>query len=168
MNRETARALKEGIGYGVVAGIIFGVAVMIVAVTMNESMWSPLRLMASVVMGKDALTDVSGAPVVTGIIVHLILSGVFGGIYGLFDAALSRELRASFAWQAGLGLVFGVALWLVDFQIIARVIYPWFLSSQQMTMALLHAVFFGLPLGLMIAGAERMAVAQPRPTPKHA
>ena len=164
MNREMTRALKEGVGFGVIAGILFAIASMIVAAAGGQPAAEPLRNAASVVLGSDALVSMSGGTLLTGIVVHVVLSAIFGAVYGLFDGALSRDLRSSYGWQAGLGLVFGVALWLVNFQIIARVVYPWFIDQNQLVAAAMHAVFFGLPLGLMIAASERIVFLPPRTT----
>ena len=162
MNRETVRTLKEGVGFGVIGGIIMALAMMIGAAAAGEPAVQPLRLVASVVMGSDALVATGGGVLLTGLLAHLVLSAIFGAVYGLFDSALSRDLRSSYGWQAGLGLVFGVALWLVNYQIIARIIYPWFIDQNQLFHVAMHAVFFGLPLGLMIAASERMVFMPPR------
>ena len=87
--------------------------------------------------------------------VHLALSALLGLIYGLVNARLSPETETRWARQAGLGLLFGALVWLVNFQVVARLLYPWFLTTPQSVQLLLHALFFGLPLGLMYAAAER-------------
>jgi len=40
-------------------------------------------------------------------------------------------------------------LWLIDFQLLGRLFYPWFLELPQAPHAILHALTFGLPLGLV-------------------
>ena len=54
-----------------------------------------------------------------------------------------------------MGLLFGVLLWFVNFQIIARMVYPWVLQAPQFLQMAMHAAFFGFPLALMYARAER-------------
>jgi hypothetical protein len=46
-------------------------------------------------------------------------------------------------------------VWFVNFQIIARVLYPWFLGAPQFLQAVMHGLFFGLPLALIYAASER-------------
>jgi hypothetical protein len=76
-------------------------------------------------------------------------------VYGAINGTFSPATETSYIRQAGLGLLFGVILWFVKFQIIARIAYPWFLTRPQLPQLLMHAVFFGLPLALMYAAAER-------------
>ncbi|MCX4243472.1 hypothetical protein OEB96_22765 [Paraliomyxa miuraensis] len=116
----------------------------------------PLRMAASVVIGPEALTTttVAGA-IVAGVVVHLLASTLFGAIYGLVNSSFSQETETSYARQAGLGMLYGVALWIATFQIIARIAYPWFLDTSQGLQVVLHALTFGLPLALMYALAER-------------
>jgi hypothetical protein len=92
---------------------------------------------------------------VVGIIAHLTLSGIYGLAYGVVNAMFSPRTETSWGRQMAIGVVFGAALWLVNFQIIARIVYPWFLDAPQALQLLMHAVAFGLPLALMYAGAER-------------
>jgi hypothetical protein len=152
----TTRGVKEGIGFGIIAGILFAIAEVFAAVGMGEPAAMPFRMFASIVLGQAALMEVSaGAAFAIGGLVHLVLSGIFGLVYGLASSRLSAETRANLTRQAGIGLAFGLALWLVNFQLIARLLYPWFLGTPQALQALLHAIFFGLPLGLLYGAAER-------------
>lgn len=150
------RGAKEGLGYGVIAGIVFAFAEMLASVVMGNTAFMPFRMFASVVLGQDALDATPlGTALLAGTLVHLALSAAFGALYGVILAQLSPRSQTSSARQIGMGLLYGAVLWLVNFQIIARLAYPWFLGAPQLLQALLHALFFGLPLGQMIAGAER-------------
>ena len=156
METKMKRGLKEGIEFGLIAGVIFGLVEILVSAMMGNPPLQPIRMFASVVLGETALQSTElGSVVVIGAVVHLALSALFGLIYGAINGALSRETETSWGRQAGIGLVFGVLLWFVNFQLIARAIYPWFLDTPQALQAALHAVFFGLPLALMYAAAER-------------
>lgn len=158
MAEETRRGIKEGIGFGLIAGVIFAIVEVVAAGAMGDPPLMPLRMFASVILGQAALETFSVATaVVVGGITHLVLSAIFGLIYGLINSRLSAETQTGWAWQSGLGLVFGAAIWLVNFQVIARLLYPWFLTTPQFLQMLMHAMFFGLPLGLMYAAAERRA-----------
>jgi hypothetical protein len=46
-------------------------------------------------------------------------------------------------------------VWLVNFRLLALAHFPWFLSVPQGPQLVLHAVAFGLPLGLLYGHAER-------------
>jgi hypothetical protein len=140
---------------------------MVGAAMMGDPPLMPIRMFASIVLGQAALMTTPAATAIPiGIGVHLVLSAAFGFIYGLINARASLTSRSSFGRQAGIGLAFGVALWLVNFHIIARILYPWFLDTPQVLQMMMHALFFGLPLGLMFAAAERRAaIASPVATP---
>lgn len=158
MSEVTRRSVKEGIGFGLLAGVIFAVVQIIAAVAMGMSALEPMRMFASVLFGAAALQFGPGAALIAGGIIHLVLAAIFGVVYGLINARLPLEAHTNAGTQVVLGLVYGAALWLVTYQIIARVAYPWFLDANQLAQFLLHAIFFGLPLGLLYAAGERRAV----------
>lgn len=150
------RGVKEGAGFGVVAGIIFAIVEVLGAAMMGNPPLMPFRMFASVLLGQGAMETMSaGGAFVVGTVVHLVLSAAFGAVYGLVNSRLAAETQTSRGRQVGIGLAFGVILWLVNFHIIARILYPWFLMTPQFLQMMMHAVFFGLPLGLLYAGAER-------------
>lgn len=153
---KSKRIVTEGLISGLIAGAVFAMAEVIVAAVMGMSPLMPFRMFASVVFGRGALDGMSiGLAFVLGGIVHFVLSSVYGMIYGWFTNRLSSENRASWARQGAIGVVYGIVLWVVNFQIIARLAYPWFLEANQVLQALVHALFYGLPVGLVTCAAER-------------
>ena len=155
MTGKAKRGSKEGLGFGVIAGIIFAVAEVVAASILGNPLLTPFRAFASILLGQSAMQAAS--VVVLGSIVHLVLSGVFGLIYGLINAGFSPRTETSWGRQIGVGLAFGAAVWLANFQIIARIGYPWFLTMPQFAQLVIHALCFGLPLALMYVAAERRA-----------
>lgn len=161
MTNAVNRGVKEGILFGLITGALFAIMTVTSAAMTGDSLFSPFRMFASIVLGQVALESLeslpAGAIFCVGSIVHFVLSAAFGLVYGAVNARFSAETQTHWGRQAGLGLLFGVVLWLVNFQIIARIFYPWFLMTPQFLQMSLHALFFGLPLALMYAGAERQA-----------
>jgi uncharacterized membrane protein YagU involved in acid resistance len=155
------RSVGEGVTAGLIAGVIFAMMEVIGAAMMGKPPLMPFRMFASVVLGKGAMEGAVGTALVVGTIAHLALSAVFGFVYGLLARRQAEQGRTSFGRQAGLGIAFGLAVWLVNFQIIARVLYPWFLESPQVLQAMMHGLFYGLPLALIYAAFERRAHAHP-------
>lgn len=151
---------RNGLGLGMAAGGVLLVAEVIAAVAGGESVLTPLRLASSVLLGQQGLTGLLGASVVVGLLFHFILSAALGLAYTSINKRLSPEGRTSLARQAAVGMLFGVAVWLVNFQIIARLLYPWFLGPSQLVQVLLHALFFGLPLGVLFAVGEQQRRAR--------
>src|SRR5512138_2452571 len=141
MASENRRSLRSGIVAGLVAGVVFAMMEVAGAAMMGNPPLMPVRMFASVVLGESALQGSLGTALVVGMVAHLALSAVLGLVYGALAARASEETRTSYARQAGLGIAFGLAAWLVDFQIVARVLYPWFLGTPQVLQAMMHGMF---------------------------
>jgi hypothetical protein len=156
---DVTRSVKEGLGFGLIAGAVFAIAQVVATVLAGDSAILAFRRLASVLIGPDAL---AGTPAVTaigvGIVGHLFLSAMYGLFYGIYSSALTMPTRRSLGRQAVIGPLYGVMLWLVNFQVFARYRYPWLLALPQAPQVFLHAAFFGLPLGLLYASAERRVV----------
>jgi hypothetical protein len=157
MTEATRRAAKEGIGFGLIAGILFAVVEVGATAMMGDPPIMPLRMFASVVLGREAMEPATPAQtaVVVGSVAHLALSALFGLIYGVIITRLSPETQTRSGRQAIVGLLYGTGLYLINIQVVARVLYPWFLEMPQLPSLAAHAVLFGLPLGLLFARAER-------------
>lgn len=165
MNRVTKRRVKEGVASGLIAGVIFMFAEIVAAAALGQPALTPFPMFASVVVGADAFAELSLAvAVLVGSLVHFVLSAVFGMGYQLIAARLPVETRRSWSRHAFLGAAYGFALWVANFQIIARLAYPWFAQTHAVIQIILHALFFGLPLGLLYVSVHRRSFgAQPLP-----
>ena len=163
MIKQTKRGVMEGVGFGLIAGVIFAAVEIIAAAILGNQPMMPVRLFASVLLGPSALQS---APLDTAVVVgygmHLTLSAFYGLVYGVANALLlSPTTERSLGRQAELGLFYGLAIWLVNYQLIARMFYPWFLEPPQFLHMAMHALCFGLPLALMYAGGERQGQVGP-------
>jgi small-conductance mechanosensitive channel len=167
---DMGRSIGEGIGFALIAGAIFTAVWIIAAAATGQSPLSPIRTIASVFFGASAFDFGAGTAILAAALVGVVLSAIFGAIYGLINARLPLEAHTNVGTQAVIGLVFGAALWLVMVQIIARFAFPSYLEeTNQLGQFLLHTLFFGLPLGLFYGSAERRAVMKPgRPTRREA
>lgn len=156
MSAALNRRGKEGAAAGLLAGVLFVIAEVALAAASGRAPTFVFRMIASVLLGRAAFdtTTLSGA-ITVGIVVHLTLSAFYGFLYGTLSSGLTPASQVSFSRQTALGLGFGALVWLVNFQGIARLFYPWFLSPWQMLQVGVHALFFGLPLALLYASAER-------------
>lgn len=82
--------------------------------------------------------------VAIGIIVHLFNSVLFGIVFAL----IAPLLRSSWLLVLG-GLGCGLALYLVNFQVIGRLFFPWFVDSRgpnQLLELIVHPLAYGLVL----------------------
>ncbi|WP_257461771.1 hypothetical protein [Archangium lipolyticum] len=161
----TGGVLGKGVAYGLIVGLVFAAVEIVSSMAMGNPALMPVRMAASVLLRQEAFSDVVWRAwfVALGLGVHFVLSAVFGLIYAAIQSRMSVEGRTSWGRQSAVGLLFGAAIWLVNFQIIARLFYPWFLDARQFLQLVLHAVVFGWPLGLMFAATERQQKKTRRP-----
>lgn len=107
--------LSSGLARGAIGGLIGGMAMamfsMFVAIS-EDGFWAPVRGITSVVFGDE---HYGGSfefwPVVVGAMGHMMNSVVLGGVFALVAAILLA--RASTAVVVGVGLAFGLLVWLV-------------------------------------------------------
>jgi hypothetical protein len=144
---------------GVAAGLLFALFEMIAAVLIQGPNFflMPLRMIGAIVLGPSALepTYSLGAAVVTGVLVHIVLSVAFAFV---FAAAVSP------AWSAGqlaiAGMIFGLIIWMVNFYGIAPIAGWWWFPerSNPDVQFVAHVFFFGYPVGWFLA-RSRVALA---------
>jgi hypothetical protein len=155
--------VKHGLIGGLIAGIIFALFEVIAAAVMMgpDAFFVPLRMIGAIVLGPQALEPsyplIPAALAGTG--VHVVLSLLFGLIFGVIGAVVPALARTT----AGLivaGSLFGLALWLVNFFVIAPVAgWTWFPErTDPIIQFLAHTFFFGTVLGIWV---DRAAAALP-------
>lgn len=141
--------LARGVIAGVVAGALFTVAEPIGATVMGMVWEIPWRMFASIVGGASAIQDWGiGSAFAVGLAVHAVVSAAWGGLYA---AAIGWRLAANAAWQAIAGAAAGFVIWVIDFYVLAPLFWPWFVSANSLCQAVMHVVFYGVPLGLTLA-----------------
>ena len=160
---DNKRVAIEGIGFGVIAGVVFLAAQMLASAVTSAAPFDPLRWDASIVLGFHALDSSLGSTFLAGLAVHLVLSGVYGLLYAELEARLPAEPRRHYGIQAGIGVVFAALLWVINVAVIAHALLPWFVTAAPLTRLVMQAVFFGAPLGLMFTAAERRTPLVVRP-----
>jgi hypothetical protein len=149
---------------GIVAGTVFAVAQIVASVGSGEDPVTPIRMFASLALGAPALDPRMpiGAAVAVGLAVHYALSCAWGGLYSTLMGTLWRRGRMRLGVESLAGMAFGSMIWLVNFHVIGRLIFPWFLETPQFQQWVIHALFYGLPLGVTLTALERW-----QPTPEY-
>jgi hypothetical protein len=146
--------LRQGAIAGIVAGIVFAAFEMIVSALLTgpAAFFMPLRMIGAIALGPEALDP--GYSIMTagfaGVVVNLVLAIVYGVIFG----EIAAMLRGQAAFIAA-GTIFGIALWLVNFYVIAPVAFPWFLDASPLVQFIAHAFFFGSVLGYYLWGSHQ-------------
>jgi hypothetical protein len=145
---------------GIVAGIAFAIFEMFAAAILMgpDAAVMPLRMIGAIVLGPGALDPGYSLAVAAtaGVVTHLILSILFTGVFAVLASgvavATAGDLLSSPGSLALAGVVFGTAIWLVNFYAIAPVAHwAWFPERTSMVAQFLaHAFVFGAPVGWML------------------
>lgn len=152
-DREASRQtiLGHAVIGGIIGGVVLALASMIAMVAAGMSPGASWQLFASVLLGVAALQELTLGVFLAGLVVHLVLAALFGLIWGFVAAGVPRGVRDNMGAHAASAAVYGLVIWLVTFQVIARGFYPWFLELNQLLWAIMHVLFFGVPLGLYLS-----------------
>jgi len=156
--------LARGAIAGIVAGMAFLLAEMWFAVSQGQPGTSPLYAISTIFHASSAPVLTPTEPVL-GLTMHIVLSLGFG--MG-FAVLLVPWLRNLLALVLG-GLGYGLALWVLDIQILGRTVFPFFApkgSSDLIFGLLAHVLIFGLLLVPFFLGRsfERTSRAETRPS----
>lgn len=137
--------LKAAMWAGLIAGAVFMMLEMVLVGTIGgQSPWGPPRMIAAMAMGERVLPPPATfdfGVVMVAMMIHLPLSIMMGVALGWAISHWRMNLVAAIA----AGLVFGLAVYFVDFYIMTEV-FPWFAMARGAISIFAHAVF-GLVLG---------------------
>jgi uncharacterized membrane protein YagU involved in acid resistance len=157
---EVPWALTQGAIGGIVAGLVFAMFEMIVAAaTMGpEAFFMPLRMIGAIVLGSAVLEpaySLIGAGL-AGLAVHMVIAVIYGAAFALIFGGLRSAVA-----DIGMGAVYGLALWLLNFYVIAPMAFPWFAEADPLVQFIAHTVFFGAVLGWYLWWARSRAAHTP-------
>lgn len=148
--------LPEGIVGGLAAGAIFAALQTIAAPLLGGSPGDPWKAFASVALWRQAVAGpLTPGVLLAGVVCHFAIAGGYGLLWGAVVRKLPHQVRDDWGLHAAAATVFGVGLYLVNVQVIARGLYPWFLEANAFVQLLLHGVAYGLPLGLYLTARVR-------------
>lgn len=156
MREDTRRGIQECVLFGLVLGPLLATAEVVSYLALGLGAERPLRLAASLFVGEQAFFHKDGATVtMVAFGAHLLLAAIWGALFGAVAAHAPFGVRRKYLDQALLGMAFGALVWVVDFQLLGRLLSPWMLTDPILPQLLPHMLGFGLPLGLLFARAER-------------
>lgn len=146
---ELPWAIRQGALAGVVAGVVFAAFEMAASAALSgwAAIDQPLRMFGAIVLGPMALEPTY--PLVTavmmGVVVHLVLSAVYGAVFAVIAAGLRPRPAL-----IGLATLYGLALGLLNFYVFAPAAFPWFRETNPIVQFIAHTFFFGTMLGYAI------------------
>jgi hypothetical protein len=139
--------LTRGVAAGLTGGLAFILVNMFAAQSAGKPPIAPFLDISTIFRFSEMpITEPMAVPteVTLGIIVHLFNSVLFGIVFAL----IAPLLRSSWLLVAG-GLGYGLALYLVNFQVIGRLFFPWFVDPRgpnQLLELVVHPLAYGLVL----------------------
>ncbi len=148
---------RVGAGTGLVAGLIGGIAmamvVMLVSAVMGMGFWAMPQMISGLVLGSQAAMAGGATAILVGLVVHMMLSAVYGLIYAWIVNAVTHEF-----WLTG--IAFGIVLWVVNFYGFGSF---WPAAAMMQKEPLMLAIVSHAIFGLVTAGvAVGFAGGQPR------
>lgn len=137
---ELGDRVARGTVAGVAAGLLFLVANMLWATKSDLPAVAPL-IDISTIFNFDDVANPTTENMLIGLVTHLTLSAAFGVAF----AMVVPFLRNARGLVAG-GIGFGIALYLVNFQVLGRTAFPWFQEGPDQLFELVAHAGFGLLL----------------------
>ena len=118
-------------------------------------------MISSIALGAQALDP--GYSIITagavGLIIHVILSAVYGVIF-VSLLGLIKRFNAPLNTRMIFGLLFGLALWIINFLIIAPLAFPQFTEMNQFWNGFVaHTFVFGAALGIFATVSKEITAA---------
>ena len=144
---------------GIIGGFLAGVAFIALTSWFDTAAGlprlTPFRLVASLAEGPN---NIATHDLWVGMAIHAVLSAIFGLIFAILTAAIRSATLVAFA-----GLIYGAAIYIVDFQVLARIIpqFSAFRTANQPFEAAVHLVFGAVLAVLLLIGARRDAGLRP-------
>jgi hypothetical protein len=145
--------VSRGAVAGIAAGLLFLLANMAWATKSGMPGVAPLIDMATIFNVTDK-PDPTPENIAIGLVTHLNLSMLFGIGFALI-VPLFRDPRTMALAGAG----YGIALYLVNFQILGRTVFPWFQEGPDQVFELFAHAGYGLLLVPFMVGLNARTAA---------
>jgi hypothetical protein len=149
MARLLRRPTLSATGTGIGAGAAMLAVLCADAVSRGESAYTPFSLSASVVLGEAAAHSEEPLTILVGLVVGTLASVLYGFFFSQLSRALPEPPGRGWGRQLLVGAAFGAAMYVVAFQVVARIAFPWLLSAEPLTWFFAHAVVYGPLLAVM-------------------
>jgi len=157
-----------GLG-GSIAGLGGGLAMIVAAALLTaasgEDTWREPREIAQPLFGAVVGTD--WAPIVVGTILHFLMAGLFGAIFGIVSRRILR-LPSDYGAPVLAGLMYGMMLWVVAYFVVLPILNPALLDTYAPSFIIQHIVY-GVVTGLLYAQLRPAPYAhstRDRPVPR--
>ncbi len=165
---DLGRWAKHGAIGGLLAGLLFALFEMVMATVQmgGEAFFMPLRMIGGIALGSQALEPSSTSLLEAGgvgIAIHMMLSVIFGASVAVVAGRVAPIRSSTVALIAWTSLA-GLALWLVNFYVIAPIGgWRWFPEGTDPVIQFIaHTFVFGSLLGLYLDRTVRARRTDPQ------
>jgi len=149
---RVVRRIYHGAEGGLIAGLGFILADMGWSRLHDEPATTPIRGVATVFDVSDHL-NLSPDALAVGVFTHAWLSALFGVVFALLLPALGPRISAVVPGEVQAllvtGAVYGLALYVVNYQVLGRLIFTWFSGPKRPDLAI--SVFIHVLYGVLLA-----------------
>ncbi|RWA53147.1 hypothetical protein AU476_15125 [Cupriavidus sp. UYMSc13B] len=126
---------------GVAAGILFLILELLATISLGQSAWEPVHMIAAIMLGPDTMTQTmtfDSGVLIAGLVVHFVLALIYGLVLATVMAPFHFD--SSVGMASLVGAVFGLALYWVNFYGMTA-FFPWFAEGRGWVSAFAHIVF---------------------------
>jgi len=125
----------RGLVGGELAGAVFVLVTVWFMLDAGAGADAPFLMMSTIAAGSDALAT-GDANVTLGVLVHLGVAALYGALFGL----VAPRLRTNGTLLLAAG-VFGIVVYLINFQILSPLFFPAFQEVNQSFEVLVHILY---------------------------
>jgi hypothetical protein len=151
---EVTSPLPDIIGLGgAVAGLGGGLAMAVIAAIISSiihaDIWQEAKQIAAVVYGPAAVAEAGfdAGPVIVGTLIHLVMSALFGAVFGIFTRRVFK-LPSDFGAPILAGLIYGLVIWMLAYFVVLPIVNPLLLQLYAPAFIIQHVVY-GAVTGLL-------------------
>lgn len=144
---DIGAVLTRGAVAGLAGGLLFALANMWHAESQGKPIVAPFAAISTIFRGSDMPVMMSPPDIIAGLVTHLGLSLLFGMVFAVVVWLL--RLSSKPPLLLAVGLAYGLLLYVVNFQVVARLAFPWFVNPNgpnQIFELWIHPVAYGLVL----------------------
>ncbi len=152
-------AITKYAGSGLVAGFLAGAVFIALnswfATTMGKPALAPFKTVATLAQGPPP----PHAAIWIGMVIHSLLAAVFGLVFAVLVVPMMRNRSAG--WLLWAGLLYGGIIYIVDFQVLSRLVpqFSAFLQVTNQPLELAVHLVFGAVLAALLAPMLRTPAA---------
>lgn len=130
--------------WGLVAGIVMAVVTMMITAVMGMGLWAMPMMIAAILLGPSAMMGAGAGVILLGLMMHMVLSMMFGIAYGVVVNLCTHEFLAT-------AIVMSLFLWLMNFYALDLIV-PGARTMAQIEpiwLAIVSHLVFGITLGTL-------------------